>query len=572
MLSVARENSILFNDEYLKYQPSIANIHQRLERDIPLLGFDIQDKRDALEYASDRVTLFRFLKDSDFSEDLALERLLDTIQWRKDEKIGRMTYQSIAAEFFESGFAFFHKQDLIGRPVAVIQMRHFPKFREKNRPLSDFMQPFACLVMEIARQMTRDLTRKNEKDQIKDKPVLISQISIIIDIQKAPFVPIDSNLMHNLKNITNTRFPGFIGSVYIMNFGWMYQGIWQVVKLVLSEQAKARVNFISGAEIQQVIDENDCLKALGGKDEYVWSLESDLILDLYATENRFQIEEPATRLSRSSSVSSISSTGSSIFFDAPAYLSRQPSRHSEIIRSTYTSACPSIYGTPGTLTPINSYLPNRQQQLVSRSPSEPRYFLNGFHMGDTFLTSFFRFNSSVSHNNNPNTLDGQELSNRLSQLLSSDELQQLRDEDLYNGEDDFIDSDTAALLLNGQQSLVHFPHMLPDNHPQSVYLNSPMKHQLLRAEQKMLRLTRKLFHLSFAYKGALYWVILYLFLRGPVEDTFKKTLAKLLAGTSQQQIAYTTVGVTATVAAALSASLSNSIHSNDYSSNKRIDR
>lgn len=206
------------------------------------------------------VTLFRFLKDSDFSEDIAVERLVDTIQWRKDEKISRMTYQSIAAEFFENGFAFFHKQDLIGRPVAVIQMRHFPKFREKNRPLSDFMQPFACLVMEIARQMTRDLTRKNEKDQIKDKPVLISQISIIIDIQKAPFVPIDSNLMHSLKNITNTRFPGFVGSVYIMNFGWMYQGIWQVVKLVLSEQAKARVNFISGEEIKQVIDENDCLK------------------------------------------------------------------------------------------------------------------------------------------------------------------------------------------------------------------------------------------------------------------------------------------------------------------------
>lgn len=54
MLSVARENSILFNDEYLKYQPSIANIQQRLERDITLLGFDLQDKQDALEYASDR--------------------------------------------------------------------------------------------------------------------------------------------------------------------------------------------------------------------------------------------------------------------------------------------------------------------------------------------------------------------------------------------------------------------------------------------------------------------------------------------------------------------------------------
>lgn len=204
--------------------------------------------------------MFRFLKDAEFSEDNAVQRLLDTIQWRKEQKIGRMTFDSVASEFFEEPFAFFHKQDILGRPVAIIQMRHFPKFREKNRPLSDFMQPFACLVMEIARQLTRDLTRKNEMEGSTNKPILISQISIIIDIQKAPFVPIDSNLMQSLKTITNMRFPGFVGSVYIMNFGWMYQGIWQVVKLVLSEQAKARVSFINNQEVKQVIDENDLLK------------------------------------------------------------------------------------------------------------------------------------------------------------------------------------------------------------------------------------------------------------------------------------------------------------------------
>ncbi|CEP07334.1 hypothetical protein [Parasitella parasitica] len=591
MLSIAKENGILFNDEYLEYQQSITHIQQRLEDDIQLLDFGLQDKQDALEYASDRgiyayihtVTLFRFLKDSDFSQDTAVERLLDTIQWRRDQKIGRMTYQSIAPEFFdEEGFAFFHKQDRLGRPVAVIQMRHFPKFKDKTKPLSEFMQPFACLVMEIARQLTRDLTRKNEMDPITDRPMLISQIAIIIDIQKAPFVPIDSSLMHHLKSITNNRFPGFVGSVYVMNFGWMYQGIWQVVKLVLSEQAKARVNFISSSEITQVIDENDCLRVLGGKDDYVWSLDSDLILELYATENRFKIEaveaaaSAAARPSRSSSVSSMSSLDSSLFFDAPAYLSRQNSVHSEAIQTTYTSSCPSIYGTPGALTPINSYLTNRRQQqlsVVRQYPSsEPRYFLSGFHMGDTFLTSFFRPGASAPSNSN--TLDDFDLSNRLLQLLSSEEIQQqLADADVDDDDDILIDSDITAaadLLLNTQRHPVHFPHMLPDDHPHSVYMTSPVRHQLVRAEQRMLRLARKLFRLSFAYKGAVYWVVLYLFLRGPVEDTFKKTLSKLLAGTSQEQIAYSTVGVTATVAAILSSSLSNSIHNHD-NDNKHID-
>lgn len=206
------------------------------------------------------VSIFRFLKDTEFNQDKTIERLLDTIQWRIENRVGRMTYRSIAPEFFESPFAFFYKEDLIGRPVAVIQMRFFPKFKDKTKTLAYYMQPFACLVMEMARQITRDLTRKNEIDQVTDKPVLVSQIAIVIDITKAPFVPIDSNLIQMLLNINNSRFPGFVGSVYVMNFGWMYQGIWQVVKLVLSEQAKARVSFTTAQEMKEIIGQDNLLR------------------------------------------------------------------------------------------------------------------------------------------------------------------------------------------------------------------------------------------------------------------------------------------------------------------------
>lgn len=54
MLTVARENSILFNDEYLKYQDSITNIETRLEKDVLLLDFDSQDYDDTIDYIKDR--------------------------------------------------------------------------------------------------------------------------------------------------------------------------------------------------------------------------------------------------------------------------------------------------------------------------------------------------------------------------------------------------------------------------------------------------------------------------------------------------------------------------------------
>ncbi|KAI8389460.1 CRAL-TRIO domain-containing protein [Blakeslea trispora] len=525
MLTIAKENTIIFNDEYIKYQPLIDTVQRRLENDIDLFGYDLADRQDALEYAHDRVSLFRMLKDTEFSEDETVRRLLDTIEWRKEQKVARMTYESVTPEFFGHGFAFFHKQDRLGRPIAVIQMRHFPTFLDKTKSLSDFMVPFAMLVLEIARQITRDKTRENEAQG--HSPVLVSQIAIVLDIAKAPFVPVDSSLMYSLKDIVNSRFPGFVGSVYIMNFGWMYQGIWQVAKLVLSEQAKARVSFTTAKEMTQVIEPEHLLKVLGGLDEYEWSFESDTILNQYATDKRFEVIQ--TRPSRSSSVSSFSS----VFYDAPDFIS-SPSTPYPILQSTLTSTSPSLYGTPGTLTPINAH----RHQVALRSPSpEPRYFLNGFHLGDSFLTSVFRTSrpSVAMH-----SLDSQELTHRLNELVLSEEEQ--------------------------VSSTIHFPHMLPTDHPQSIYLASPVKHQLVRMEQKLIRLTRRLFHLSFAYKGAVYWILMYILLRGPVEHSLKKTITRLLsmlhpsAGFTQEQITYTTIGATATIAAAFSTSFSHSLH------------
>ena len=143
------------------------------------------------------VTIFRFLRDSQFHETKAHEKLLDTIRWRQELGVPRMTYESVAGEFFDSGgFAFFHKQDKLGRPVAVVQMRYFPQFHDKSKSLTDFIRPYACLVMEIVRKIMLEITwnnRNNQKNDDSNKSfVLVSQIAVIIDIGKAPFIPIVS--------------------------------------------------------------------------------------------------------------------------------------------------------------------------------------------------------------------------------------------------------------------------------------------------------------------------------------------------------------------------------------------
>jgi hypothetical protein len=55
-------------------------------------------------------------------------------------------------------------------------------------------------------------------------------------------------------DIMDNRFPGFVGSVYILNYGWMYSGLWQMIKLLLSEDAKSRISFPTVDEVLNIID------------------------------------------------------------------------------------------------------------------------------------------------------------------------------------------------------------------------------------------------------------------------------------------------------------------------------
>ncbi|KAF7728902.1 hypothetical protein EC973_005297 [Apophysomyces ossiformis] len=528
----SQQTADLLTAEYKQHRKALNNLEMKLRQELETLGVEKDDLVHAQEYIKDHVTLFRFLRDSDFVEETAQKRLMDTIFWRISQDIHNMTWRSLANEFYDQGFAFFHKQDKLGRPIAVIRMRYFPKFRDKS--LSEYMKPFACFVMEIARKlMWAQTCERNES-------FLVSQIAVIINIDKAPFVPVDAQLIGDLKEIVNERFPGSIGSVYVMNFGWMYQGIWQMVKLLLSDQAKSRVNFPSAKEIKELVEDEDLLQELGGADQFEWNIESDNVLQLYGCGRRVISPLPSppivplTRPSRSGSMLSIVSSDD-IFYDAADSLTfATPS-------TNFRSRSSSIYGTPGTLTPLP--LPSCGSPCwpvstqVVRTMQSPCHW-TGLHLGAAFLTSFVN-----TRENNSKGVCAFALANRLA-AIERDQITKFDDSDFY------LEPSDALYEIRSEP---HFPHLMPP-----AYANSPVKVHLIRSEQRLIRLTRHLFRLSFRYKGALYWVLLYIFLRGPVERSLHRALTRILA-TAPQAIEYTTIGITAAFAAAMSATMSSSL-------------
>ncbi|KAG2216463.1 hypothetical protein INT45_006534 [Circinella minor] len=607
MLKILRERAVLLDSQYTQHEQDIIQLTERLKRDVELLGFSTLDLHDAKTYLNDDVTIFRFLRDSEFDETKAHEKLLDTIRWRQELGVPRMTYESVASEFFDSGgFAFFHKQDKLGRPVAIVQMRYFPQFQDKSKSLTDFIRPYACLVMEMVRKIMLDITWDNRKNQMNDKKKsysLVSQIAVIIDIGKAPFIPIDAHLVRTIMDLMDNRFPGFIGSIYVMNFGWMYQGIWQMVKYILSDEARSRISFPKSQEVLEIISKENLLSDLGGCDDYQWSFETDPTLQKYGMGIPMEEEEEEkedqvvpivddqvqtfTRISRSTSISSDE------FFDANETLSFSD-------QSSYYDA-QSRYATPGYLTPlgVNSppppTIPSELSQSLwlsissssssSRNNNNPFYSWTGLHMGATFLTSFmggrYSFQQqeqqqrqrrrSIFTINNDEGINGFALMDRLN-LLQEQQSEQ-EDERIYmlledEGED-MIQIDQQQ-QQQYQQHTPHFPHLLPPDVPQSAYALAPIRMQLQRIEHRFIRLTRRIFRLSFAYKGAIYWVIFYIFLRGPVEHALRRSLASVL--TAPQRLSYTTIGITAAIAAAIGSSVTASVSNDDPNHRRRQNR
>jgi hypothetical protein len=63
-----------------------------------------------------------------------------------------------------------------------------------------------------------------------------------------------------LIDFVSNKYPAMVGSVIVLNFGWMYQGIWQMIKLILTENAKQKISFPKPAELANLIDSEDILK------------------------------------------------------------------------------------------------------------------------------------------------------------------------------------------------------------------------------------------------------------------------------------------------------------------------
>ncbi|KAI9283131.1 CRAL-TRIO domain-containing protein [Sporodiniella umbellata] len=319
------ENNRLFRE----HQAAVENIQNTLGQEIVQLAeeYNLSEKeqQELRDYVQDKANLFRYLRKNKFNLATTLSLLVDTLKWRIRHDVDHVNPHPLY-EFLQEPLVYFHKTDKTQRPLLVIHLCHFQL--DSSLDATEHLTPLFLYVLETARKLIWNMSKERIEKQEKE-PLLLETV-LLVDFKEASSLPVDRNLLKSLIALLR-RYPNMIGTVHLIHFSWIYQGLWQMCKLVLSEEAKSKVNFPKLKDLKQLIPPEDLLETFGGQDGFQYSLEND---------RYYRLPQPPEDDDDLLRLASRRSSNASIYFDARATLSRTPS----------------FYSTPlGPLTPIGSH-------------------------------------------------------------------------------------------------------------------------------------------------------------------------------------------------------------------------
>nr|CAG8433059.1 9200_t:CDS:2 [Entrophospora candida] len=215
----------------------------------------------------------------------------------------------------------------------------------------DDIKKFIIFNVEICRRLLLDKRNSSSK-----KDSMILQYVMLLDLKGAGVSTLDMELIPFAVDLARHHFPGYIGSIFVLNYGWMYSGIWQIFKRILPEESLSRIFFpSSNKELLDYFDDDDLLLEHGGNDDYQYNLKNYDIYQLYG--------KPSSVLSMPKSLYRVTSFDSSheVFFTP--YSTPYSSRPTTPIGDNNNNMSPSV---------INIRPPfKHRSSSSSRSPSRP---------------------------------------------------------------------------------------------------------------------------------------------------------------------------------------------------------
>ncbi|BGP37154.1 hypothetical protein JCM10450v2_001060 [Rhodotorula kratochvilovae] len=260
----------------------------------------------------DRVTVFRFCRRARFAPSAALKLLHATVRWRLTSSLRYLSPAAAHPLYLTKPLFFFHPTlvDRFGRPCAVLNLRHVQRTEDGTL---DALKDYARLGWEIGRRYLTDLSGKGASG---DDPKL--QMVVIVDLEGAGMSNLEMELLPFFLDLLKSHFPGMVGAIFVLNYGWAYAGMWQLAKRVLPNTALERILFPTKAELLEFFDEEHLLVEHGGKVRYEYT-PANPILEKYGRASSSVAPSPRS----TPSVSSVS-LPAEVFHSVPGTRTNTP--------------------------------------------------------------------------------------------------------------------------------------------------------------------------------------------------------------------------------------------------------
>ncbi|KAG0200047.1 hypothetical protein BGX28_006787 [Mortierella sp. GBA30] len=335
----------------------------------------------ATSYLNDRITLFRFLKKANYVLPEAYSLVEANVAWRIDAQCDGITPRDLEENpLWLNGLVQLRGQDRYGHPLITIrlgkyvpapQQEYYSDEEDDGDAKKDRFEEYKRYIIFVL-ECTRKLLWESSRRQPPEEHAL--QGTLILDLQGASVSDLDHQLITYTIELLKSRYPSCIAQVYVLNYSWVFGGIWQMLKRALPETARARVSFPSSVdELQDHFDREELSTDFGGLDTYQYDSET--------CETFHYFGYPMLSLQPGTPTSSLSRVNScdSIYFDASSITPH----HSPGLRPheglNFLSMTPMMPMAPpsSNTNAHNNHLTIRPATLRSRSNSIPFIDLNG---------------------------------------------------------------------------------------------------------------------------------------------------------------------------------------------------
>jgi hypothetical protein len=193
----------------------------------------------AIGYDNPDVLLLRWLRSRKWNVSATVSQITETLKWRRDwgvEQLMADGERGISQEEMATGKTYFMGHDKLGRPVCCIH----PKEHIKGQFPQEDSERLTVFCVETYRKLLQ---------------TPIESVTVIFDMAGCDMKNMDFHQVKFLLHLLDNYYPDSLGLILILNFPWVLDKCWTVIKAWLNVSVQKKVQFIhSEDELSEFID------------------------------------------------------------------------------------------------------------------------------------------------------------------------------------------------------------------------------------------------------------------------------------------------------------------------------